>query len=343
MQDADGWMIENSQLRIEATSSLGAGIKSLRFLDPEWGEIPILMEQPVQDFANTAWQMLPAGRCYDFRTGQFGLVRHEGREFWIGNPQNGKDQLNGIHGPFAGAEWRLARNETDEQMPLMRFAFDGRQSPGFAEKWPWPNLEATVTFQLCGKSLFCREAFLYHGPGTMPFLRGWHPFFPHWLNQVGDPVSGVKLPAMQVQASHYYPIRNLNGDDILVPEGSPLAMTAKQSLDNGVTLPLGLDHCYKRSPMSFGIGMTYAGSKGSLTVRIRPCDEYGWATVYSPPALPTPSRFGEHFALEWQTGASNAFALHDAGVPDIGFDFLQPGVPKILNWALSIEVTKAPR
>ena len=333
--DMETVTLENQSAKVTFLPSLGAGITSYRFKDPKFGEIPLLMEQnPIRDAADTNWMMLPPGRSYDSETGRFGVVVIGGKEYWLGDPNDAGNQLNGIHGPFMGEKFSVSNHVSTGDNPSVTFEFDGANTPGFAERWPWPNLQIEVSYALQkGGTLSCEEKFIYSGEGSMPFSTGRHPFFPHWQDLLGDSVQGKNLPFLSMGANGVWEKRLVGSDEILLPVGPVESIGGTEWFNSPRQLPLGLDHCFSRV---FGkdIGISYRGENAELSLVIKTSPEYSFGVVYSPPLDPEPSRFGAHFAVEWQTSMSNVFDVVRQPIAGTGFLELKSGVPQWGSWEI---------
>ena len=330
--------VETAGLRTEVALGVGGFLKSHRLLIPGGPEVPLLMEQPtVAAFHNLNWDMLYPGRTWNGT--DFGTFRYKETDYWIGDPADAGNQLNGIHGgQICHESWHTPAERKRSDRLMMSFNQGRTASEKFLKTWPFPALSACKRYQHVGQSLQCTEKFSYGADGGMPFARGSHFFFPHVLDGIGD--CNMSMPTLIMQADAVHPKRKVAGVDveILLPDGAPQPIPAGDRLDfsQGKPVPLDLDTGFRLVPGQ-NIVLTWVGSRYVVRLTISVCAHYGYVVLYSPT---NSAQFGSHFALEWQTAAPNFIHLHNQGVEGIGYQELTQEEPIELNWSMTATWTK---
>ena len=310
MSAPDLHLLETAALRLELCPELGASVVNLATrLGGEWK--PLLRHTPPEALAKALHSHSASGLA-SFTLAPFsnrlpGAVFHfAGRAYQLRpTAPDGTTQ----HGDVRGRPHQtLSVTKTGAE-----YAFDSRD---FADlNYPFAFLLRT-TYLLDGHTLTQTLELTNLDRVRAPFGLGLHPYFERHF-------AGARDVSLAFDAAGFYPT-----DGTFIPTGPVQPVAADLDFTRG--RPVG------EQQLNTGYGgfdgtatLTYAGTPSCLVLRASPV--FSHLIVFTAP--------DGSLALEPVSHATNAFNLHEAGVPNTGFTALEPG--EVLKGSVSFELRMA--
>jgi aldose 1-epimerase len=306
--------LKNDVLEIEV-SELGGCISRLNYrMDSEW--VPLMRKSAaLATFADSAcWPMAPYCGRVCTPAGKPGVLSFGGVDYPLGDEDYQRDYA--IHGPACRLIWKIQQSGSNAIIEVS----DHLHPQALAALYPF-KFSLSSKYRLKGASVLCETKLTNTGGSDMPAGFGYHPFW------VREPAGVSEIPLLKFSAEGVYPKKN----DILLPMGEPEPLPEELNFSEWRGVPFELDHGFTAIGDCLSILWPESGIQADISLE----SPFRHAVVYSPER----GRFAGHFALEWQTCASNAGALEAMGVKGAGLCVLSPGESLMAEWRLDVRRT----
>ena len=313
--------IGNEFLRLGVLPGIGGGFAYLQVSDGRGEFVDLLMrrEKILTSYDCGSWFNFPPGRTASSVT-ERGMLLTKGNRIQLGKPGSEFQKEWAIHGFSRFRPWQVLKHSPASLILQFEPDYDAD-----SENWPW-HFGIDTELEIKGRELSCtRTIMCMEGPHPMPVDHGEHPFFRRNISPDATSELEVRFKHRDV-----YPPLMVDGEEILLPLQAPVAVAPDIDFSKFKKPRLGLDHCYSGLGKLIELRWPQAGVTAEVQLTSR---DYSHAVVFSPAA----GRYGPDFVgVEWQTSASNGYALDALGVGETNTHYIEPGKSFSTSWVLSV-------